>query len=175
MLPKCSCVVVETNWSNDLLQRQTLECQLSEAQAALTQALGEREKLLLEVRKHDPAFTFWASLLSVCLSPLSQLHHCCCWGTVMGCIGLNVRNQQDSFKSGCWTCLKRRWSQVVALDHFQRLTKEPVWQILKGQLSELTYRYIIPIGYFLIWQFKWILLLYWRQMILVISHPSQCG
>ncbi|XP_054464335.1 bridge-like lipid transfer protein family member 3A [Anoplopoma fimbria] len=38
-------------------ERQPLESQLSDAQAALTQALGDRERLLLEVRKHDPTFT----------------------------------------------------------------------------------------------------------------------
>ncbi|XP_071332933.1 bridge-like lipid transfer protein family member 3A isoform X2 [Trachinotus anak] len=38
-------------------ERQSLESQLSDAQAALTQALGERERLLLEVRKYDPTFT----------------------------------------------------------------------------------------------------------------------
>ncbi|XP_049920250.1 UHRF1-binding protein 1 [Epinephelus moara] len=36
---------------------QTLESQLSDAQAALTQALSDRERLLLEVRKYDPTFT----------------------------------------------------------------------------------------------------------------------
>ncbi|XP_010766103.1 UHRF1-binding protein 1 [Notothenia coriiceps] len=50
--PNCSYSVQQQS------ERQTLECQLSEAQAALTQALSEREQLLLEVRKHDPAFTF---------------------------------------------------------------------------------------------------------------------
>ncbi|XP_029292219.1 UHRF1-binding protein 1 isoform X2 [Cottoperca gobio] len=38
-------------------ERQTLESQLSDARAALTQALSERECLLLEVMKHDPTFT----------------------------------------------------------------------------------------------------------------------
>ncbi|XP_034394026.1 UHRF1-binding protein 1 isoform X2 [Cyclopterus lumpus] len=38
-------------------ERQTLESQLSDAQAALTQARGDRERLLLEVRKHNPTFT----------------------------------------------------------------------------------------------------------------------
>ncbi|GLD50082.1 UHRF1-binding protein 1 isoform X1 [Lates japonicus] len=38
-------------------ERRTLESQLSDAQAALTQALGDRERLLLEVRKYDPTFT----------------------------------------------------------------------------------------------------------------------
>ncbi|MEQ2219978.1 hypothetical protein ILYODFUR_000637 [Ilyodon furcidens] len=38
-------------------ERQTLEAQLCDTQAALTQALGERERLLLEVRKYDPTFT----------------------------------------------------------------------------------------------------------------------
>ncbi|KAI3357528.1 hypothetical protein L3Q82_015945, partial [Scortum barcoo] len=36
---------------------QTLESQLSDAQAALKKALGERERLLLEIRKYDPTFT----------------------------------------------------------------------------------------------------------------------
>uniref|UniRef100_A0A8C8E3M8 Bridge-like lipid transfer protein family member 3A n=1 Tax=Oryzias sinensis TaxID=183150 RepID=A0A8C8E3M8_9TELE len=39
------------------LQRQTSESQLCQMQAALTQALQEKERLLLEVRKYDPAFT----------------------------------------------------------------------------------------------------------------------
>ncbi|XP_069383521.1 bridge-like lipid transfer protein family member 3A isoform X1 [Paralichthys olivaceus] len=38
-------------------ERQTLESQLSDAQAVLTQALNDRERLLLEVRKYDPTFT----------------------------------------------------------------------------------------------------------------------
>ncbi|XP_060931039.1 bridge-like lipid transfer protein family member 3A [Limanda limanda] len=38
-------------------RRQTVESQLSDAQAVLTQALSDRERLLLEVRKYDPAFT----------------------------------------------------------------------------------------------------------------------
>nr|XP_046252570.1 UHRF1-binding protein 1 [Scatophagus argus] len=38
-------------------ERQTLESQLSDAQAALTQALREQERLLLEVKKYDPTFT----------------------------------------------------------------------------------------------------------------------
>ncbi|XP_030279872.1 UHRF1-binding protein 1 [Sparus aurata] len=38
-------------------ERQALESQLSDAQAALDEALGERERLLLEVRKYDPTFT----------------------------------------------------------------------------------------------------------------------
>ncbi|XP_028309033.1 UHRF1-binding protein 1 isoform X2 [Gouania willdenowi] len=37
-------------------ERRTLESQLSDTQAALTQALTERERLLLEVRKYDPMF-----------------------------------------------------------------------------------------------------------------------
>lgn len=40
-----------------LLQIQPLESQLCEVQAALTQALREKERLLLEVRKYDPKFT----------------------------------------------------------------------------------------------------------------------
>ncbi|XP_059189091.1 bridge-like lipid transfer protein family member 3A [Centropristis striata] len=36
---------------------KSLESQLSDAQAALTQALSDKERLLLEVRKHDPMFT----------------------------------------------------------------------------------------------------------------------
>ncbi|XP_068603871.1 bridge-like lipid transfer protein family member 3A [Brachionichthys hirsutus] len=39
------------------IERQTLESQLSGAQAALTKALGDRRRLLLEIRKHDPTFT----------------------------------------------------------------------------------------------------------------------
>ncbi|XP_047452545.1 UHRF1-binding protein 1 isoform X2 [Mugil cephalus] len=38
------------------IERGTLESQLCDANAALTQALRERERLLLEVRKYDPAF-----------------------------------------------------------------------------------------------------------------------
>ncbi|XP_023261998.1 UHRF1-binding protein 1 [Seriola lalandi dorsalis] len=38
-------------------ESQTLESQLSDAQAALTQAVSDRERLLLEVRKYDPTFT----------------------------------------------------------------------------------------------------------------------
>uniref|UniRef100_A0A665WEE7 UHRF1 binding protein 1 n=1 Tax=Echeneis naucrates TaxID=173247 RepID=A0A665WEE7_ECHNA len=41
---------------DDGIMRQTMELQLSDAQAALTQALSERERLLLEVRKYDPTF-----------------------------------------------------------------------------------------------------------------------
>ncbi|CAG6021709.1 unnamed protein product [Menidia menidia] len=37
-------------------ERQTQDSQLCDAQAALTQALIERERLLLEVRKYDPTF-----------------------------------------------------------------------------------------------------------------------
>ncbi|KAJ0064408.1 hypothetical protein NL108_006419, partial [Boleophthalmus pectinirostris] len=40
-----------------ILQNQTSEDQLSDVQAALTQALSERDRLLLEVRKYDPTFT----------------------------------------------------------------------------------------------------------------------
>ncbi|XP_040049213.2 bridge-like lipid transfer protein family member 3A [Gasterosteus aculeatus] len=36
---------------------QTLETRLSDAEAALTRALCDQERLLLEVRKHDPGFT----------------------------------------------------------------------------------------------------------------------
>uniref|UniRef100_A0A672J4G1 Uncharacterized protein n=1 Tax=Salarias fasciatus TaxID=181472 RepID=A0A672J4G1_SALFA len=39
------------------LQTRNLESQLGDAQAALTEALRERERLLLEVRKYDPTFT----------------------------------------------------------------------------------------------------------------------
>ncbi|KAK0143426.1 hypothetical protein N1851_018464 [Merluccius polli] len=35
---------------------ETLESQLCDAQAALTQALGDRDLLLLEIRKYDPTF-----------------------------------------------------------------------------------------------------------------------
>ncbi|XP_030589071.1 UHRF1-binding protein 1 isoform X2 [Archocentrus centrarchus] len=38
-------------------ERPTLESKLCEAKAALTQALREKERLLLEVRKYDPTFT----------------------------------------------------------------------------------------------------------------------
>ncbi|XP_034446359.1 UHRF1-binding protein 1 isoform X2 [Hippoglossus hippoglossus] len=46
-----SCAVLQKR------ERQTLESQLSDAQAVLTQALSDRERLLLELRKYDPAFT----------------------------------------------------------------------------------------------------------------------
>ncbi|XP_022058214.1 UHRF1-binding protein 1 [Acanthochromis polyacanthus] len=45
------------NSVQQLSESQTLESQLCDVQAALTQALRERERLLLEVRKHDPTFT----------------------------------------------------------------------------------------------------------------------
>ncbi|XP_031701332.1 UHRF1-binding protein 1 isoform X1 [Anarrhichthys ocellatus] len=48
--PNRSCSVQQQH------ERQTLDSQLSDAQAALTQALSDRERLLLEVRKHDPTF-----------------------------------------------------------------------------------------------------------------------
>ncbi|XP_037335092.2 bridge-like lipid transfer protein family member 3A [Pungitius pungitius] len=38
-------------------ERRTLETRLSDAEAALTRALSDRERLLLEVRKHEPGFT----------------------------------------------------------------------------------------------------------------------
>ncbi|KAG7472115.1 hypothetical protein MATL_G00105110 [Megalops atlanticus] len=38
-------------------ESQTLESQLSDAKAALAQALSERERLLLELRKYDPLFS----------------------------------------------------------------------------------------------------------------------
>nr|XP_043893717.1 UHRF1-binding protein 1 isoform X3 [Solea senegalensis] len=38
-------------------EKHDLESQLSDSQAALTQALSDRERLLLEVRKYDPLFT----------------------------------------------------------------------------------------------------------------------
>ncbi|XP_058498065.1 bridge-like lipid transfer protein family member 3A isoform X2 [Solea solea] len=38
-------------------KKHDLESKLSDSQAALTQALGDRERLLLEVRKYDPLFT----------------------------------------------------------------------------------------------------------------------
>nr|XP_020466385.1 UHRF1-binding protein 1 isoform X2 [Monopterus albus] len=47
----CSCPLQQQS------ERQTLELQLSDAQAALTQALSDRDHLLLEVRKYDPTFT----------------------------------------------------------------------------------------------------------------------
>ncbi|KAJ0036227.1 hypothetical protein NQD34_004904 [Periophthalmus magnuspinnatus] len=40
-----------------ILQNQTSDDQLSDVQAALTQVLSERDRLLLEVRKYDPTFT----------------------------------------------------------------------------------------------------------------------
>ncbi|XP_053706359.1 bridge-like lipid transfer protein family member 3A [Synchiropus splendidus] len=42
-------------------ESQTLESDLSEARAALTQALSDKERLLLEIRKYDPAFTLSGS------------------------------------------------------------------------------------------------------------------
>ncbi|XP_037630079.1 UHRF1-binding protein 1 isoform X1 [Sebastes umbrosus] len=48
--PNCSRSVQQQS------ERQTLESQLSDAQAALNEALGDRERLLLEIRKHDPTF-----------------------------------------------------------------------------------------------------------------------
>ncbi|KAF7666995.1 hypothetical protein LDENG_00084380 [Lucifuga dentata] len=49
------------NDSSSVLQHQrksgTLEYKLSDAQAALTQALSDRDRLLLEIRKYDPTFT----------------------------------------------------------------------------------------------------------------------
>ncbi|CAB1435635.1 unnamed protein product [Pleuronectes platessa] len=46
--PDTSCAVLQKR------ERQTVESQLSDAQAVLTQALSDRERLLLEVRKYDP-------------------------------------------------------------------------------------------------------------------------
>ncbi|XP_023189085.1 UHRF1-binding protein 1 isoform X1 [Xiphophorus maculatus] len=49
------------NGANSVQQQsksRTLESQLWDTQAALTQALTERERLLQEVRKYDPTFTF---------------------------------------------------------------------------------------------------------------------
>ncbi|TNN73459.1 UHRF1-binding protein 1 [Liparis tanakae] len=54
--PKAS-AGVPVSCSEQQLERQTLESQLSDAQAELTQARGDRQRLLLEVRKHDPTFT----------------------------------------------------------------------------------------------------------------------
>ncbi|KAK2851678.1 hypothetical protein Q5P01_007954 [Channa striata] len=51
---------VNTNSFNSVQQqseRETIESQLGDAQAALTQALSDRERLLLEIRKYDPTFT----------------------------------------------------------------------------------------------------------------------
>ncbi|XP_068996527.1 bridge-like lipid transfer protein family member 3A [Embiotoca jacksoni] len=48
--------VTGTDDSNSACSVQQ-QAELCEAQAALTQALRERERLLLEVRKHDPTFT----------------------------------------------------------------------------------------------------------------------
>ncbi|XP_038578015.1 UHRF1-binding protein 1 [Micropterus salmoides] len=49
--PNSSCFVQQQS------KRHALESKLSGAQAALTQALSDRERLLLEVRKYDPTFT----------------------------------------------------------------------------------------------------------------------
>ncbi|XP_073326751.1 bridge-like lipid transfer protein family member 3A [Pagrus major] len=49
--PNSSCSVRQQS------ERQTLELKLSDAQAALNEALGDRERLLLEVRKYNPTFT----------------------------------------------------------------------------------------------------------------------
>ncbi|XP_068453539.1 bridge-like lipid transfer protein family member 3A [Clinocottus analis] len=49
--PNTSCSVEQQH------ERQTLESQLSDAQAALARARSDRERLLLEVRKHNPTFT----------------------------------------------------------------------------------------------------------------------
>ncbi|XP_070695434.1 bridge-like lipid transfer protein family member 3A [Pempheris klunzingeri] len=38
-------------------KRRTLQSQLSDAQTALTQAISDRERLLLEIKKYDPTFT----------------------------------------------------------------------------------------------------------------------
>lgn len=105
-----------TNQSNNPLQGQTLESQLSDAQAALTQALSDRERLLLEVRKYDPTFTLWASL-SFTSEPAALL--------------LRLRISDGMYRAECqeparlsksmsrhWTCLKRRRIRAVALDHF---------------------------------------------------------
>ncbi|XP_029012397.1 bridge-like lipid transfer protein family member 3A isoform X2 [Betta splendens] len=43
--------------TNSSCEKPALEVELSDAQAALRQALSDRERLLLEVRKYDPAFT----------------------------------------------------------------------------------------------------------------------
>ncbi|KAG8002521.1 UHRF1-binding protein 1, partial [Nibea albiflora] len=50
-IPDSSCSVRQQSES------QTLELQLSDTQAALNQALSDRERLLQEVKKYDPAFT----------------------------------------------------------------------------------------------------------------------
>lgn len=39
------------------LQTEALESKLSDAQVTLNQALNDKERLLLEIRKYDPAFT----------------------------------------------------------------------------------------------------------------------
>ncbi|XP_067448898.1 bridge-like lipid transfer protein family member 3A isoform X1 [Thunnus thynnus] len=49
--PNSSCSVQQQR------ERQTLESKLSDAQVALTHALSDRDRLLLEVRKYDPTFT----------------------------------------------------------------------------------------------------------------------
>ncbi|XP_071379292.1 bridge-like lipid transfer protein family member 3A [Centroberyx affinis] len=50
--PNSSCSVLQQQSKS-----QPVESQLSDAQAALSQALSDRERLLLEVRKYDPTFT----------------------------------------------------------------------------------------------------------------------
>lgn len=52
-----STALSEQNGSTLLRQNQSAEEQLSDVQSALTQALSERDRLLLEVRKYDPTFT----------------------------------------------------------------------------------------------------------------------
>ncbi|XP_057686479.1 bridge-like lipid transfer protein family member 3A [Corythoichthys intestinalis] len=50
--PNCSHSVQQQS------ERQTLESKLSDTQMALTQALSDRDRLLLELKKYDPEFTF---------------------------------------------------------------------------------------------------------------------
>ncbi|XP_068183786.1 bridge-like lipid transfer protein family member 3A isoform X2 [Antennarius striatus] len=47
----------DSDGSCSALQRRALESQLSAAQAALSEALGDKQRLLLEIRRHDPTFT----------------------------------------------------------------------------------------------------------------------
>lgn len=49
--------IVQLNSVPQQNQNQTLDDQFSDVKAALTQALSDRDRLLLEVRKYDPTFT----------------------------------------------------------------------------------------------------------------------
>lgn len=91
-----------------LLQIQPLESQLCEVQAALTQALREKERLLLEVRKYDPKFTLWTSL---CLTSESVAAEECWWdwsgwmlGTSMthSCLDIRHVSKEEESKMSVW-------------------------------------------------------------------------